>query len=175
VQEFSRDIIERAKKLDSKAIAAVFEHYYPKIYRYFVYRVRTNEDAEDQASEVFIKVVKAIKRQSGNFEAWLYRIAKNTLTDYYRRKGVRKETAIEKIILEAIPDKKVVNNDCLAQEELKKAIGRLSDDQQEVILLKFIEGYDNAEIAEITGKTIGAVKALQFRALGSLRGLMKEG
>ena len=60
-------------------------------------------------------------------------------------------------------------------DELKKNISRLSEEQQQVILLKFIEGFDNAKIAEIMGKTIGAVKALQFRALANLRELMKEG
>ena len=174
-QRISGDIIEQAKALDSKAIAALFEYYYPKIYRYFYYRLRANEDAEDLASEVFVKVVRSIRHQAGNFEAWLYMIAKNTLTDYYRRKGVRRENTMDETILEAMPDDKRPVNDPFAQEELKKNISRLSEEQQQVILLKFIEGFDNAKIAEIMGKTIGAVKALQFRALANLRELMKEG
>lgn len=175
INEFSQDIIERAKSFDPKAIAEIFEHYYPKIYRYFYYRVEPKENAEDLTSEVFVKVVKSIKHQTGNFEAWLYMIAKNTLTDYYRRRAVRKECAIDGEILEAIPQEKAVGNNSLNQEELKNAVGKLTEEQQQVIILKFIEDYDNAKIAEIMKKSIGAVKALQFRALVVLRDILKEG
>ena len=174
LRAFSEDIIERARSLDSKAVAAVFEYYYPKIYRYFYYRCESKEEAEDLASEVFVKVVKAIKHQSGNFEAWLYTIAKNTLTDYYRRKVVRKENSVDEEILEAMPDEKAVNAP-LDQEELKATIGKLTEEQQQVITLRFIEGYDTAKIAEIMKKNVGAIKALQFRALVSLKGIFKEG
>ena len=173
--ELSQDIVEQAKVLDSKAIAALFEYYYPKIYRYFYYRVKTNEDAEDLASEVFVKMVKSIKRQTGNFAAWLYMIAKNTLVDYYRREGVKRENTVDNTILETVPDDKKAVDDLFVQDELKNNISRLSEEQQQVILLKFIEGFNNVKIAEIMGKTIGAVKSLQFRALANLRELMKEG
>ena len=175
LREFPEDIIEKARSLDSKAVSAVFEHYYPKIYRYCYYRCESREQAEDLASEVFVKVVKSIKHQSGNFEAWLYTIAKNTLTDYYRRKSVRKENSVDEEILEAMPDEKAVDNAPLIQEELKVAINKLTDEQQQVITLKFIEGYDTAKIAEIMKKSVGAIKALQFRALISLKGILKEG
>ena len=106
INEFSQDIVEQAKSLDSNAIAVVFEYYYPKLYRYFYYRVRIKEDAEDLASEVFVKMVKSIKRQTGNFAAWLYMIAKNTLVDYYRREGVKIENTVDNTILETVPDDK---------------------------------------------------------------------
>ncbi len=173
-QGLSQDIVDKAKKLDQKAITEVFEYYYPKMYRFFCYRARTNADAEDLSSEVFEKVVKSIKRQHGNFEAWLYRIAKNALTDYYRRKAVRKEDAVDTQILEALPQEKEAPGDSFTQEELKSFIGELGEEQQQVILFKFIEGYDNEKIASIMGKSIGAVKALQFRALVALRGIVKS-
>lgn len=168
-------VIEKAKSLDSKAVAGIFEYYYPKIYRYLYYRVRTKEDAEDLANEVFVKVVKAIKRQAGNFEAWLYMIAKNTLTDYYRRKAIRREDAVGEEILEAMPGGAKTENNPFTAEELKVAINKLTDEQQQVVTLKFIEGYDNEKIAQIMGKNIGAIKALQFRALIALKEILKEG
>ncbi|MEK6646638.1 MAG: RNA polymerase sigma factor [Candidatus Firestonebacteria bacterium] len=174
-RDFPKEIIEKAKDSDSKAIAEIFEHYYTKIYRYLYYRTMTTQDAEDLASEVFVKVVKSIKRQSGNFESWLYMIAKNTLTDYYRRNSVRKEYVSDEEVLENIPDNAKINSGSLTQEELKIAINKLTNEQQEVVTLRFIEGYDNRETAQIMDKSIGAVKSLQFRALISLKEILKEG
>jgi len=173
-QGLSQDIINMARKLDHEAITEIFEYYYPKMYRFFCYRARTSADAEDLASEVFEKMVKSIGRQHGNFEAWIYRIAKNTLTDYYRRKAVRKEDGVDTEILEALPQDREVPGDTFTQDELKTFIGQLGDEQKQVILFKFIEGYDNEKIASIMGKSVGAVKALQFRALIALRGIMRD-
>ena len=93
-------VVEKARKLDSQAIANIFEYYYPKIYRYLYYRVNSKEEAEDLTSEVFVRLVKSIKYQTGNFEAWLYRIAKNLLIDYYRHKAVRKDFPLNEEISE---------------------------------------------------------------------------
>ncbi len=166
--------IEKAKDSDAGAIAEIFEHYYAKIYRGLYYRVRTAQDAEDLTSEVFMKVVRSIQRQSGNFEAWLHMIAKNTLTDYYRRKASRKEYSADEKELEAVPDNTQRAGSCFTQEELKTAINKLTGEQQEVIVLRFIEGHDNEETARITGKSVGAVKALQFRGLAALKEILKE-
>lgn len=173
-QEFPKGTIEKAKDSDPKAIAEIFERYYAKIYRGLYYRTRTVQDAEDLASEVFVKMVRSIRRQSGNFEAWLHMIAKNTLTDYYRRNAARKETGADERTLEALPE---AQKDApgLTGAELKTAINKLTGEQQEVIVLRFIEGHDTEATARITGKTIGAVKALQFRGLAALKEIFKEG
>lgn len=161
--------------MDPKAVAAVFEHYYPAIYRYLFYRVRTAQDAEDLAGEVFVRVVKSLGRQSGNFEAWLYAIARNALTDHYRRKAVRKENSMPEEALESLPAGAGAGGSPFTPEELKVAIAELTEEQRQVVTLRFLEGYDNERTARITGKTVGAVKALQFRALLALKEILRKG
>jgi len=175
MREFPKGTIEKAKDSDPGAIAEIFEHYYAKIYRGLYFRARTAQDAEDLAGEVFAKVVRSIRNQSGNFEAWLHMITRNTLTDYYRRNAARKETAVEEQTLEAVPEQAPKDAPCLTSEELKAAIGKLTGEQQEVILLRFIEGHDTETTARITGRTVCAVKALQFRGLAALKETLKEG
>ncbi len=170
-----KETIERARTLDPKAITEIFEHYYAKIYRFLYYRARTAQDAEDLASEVFVKGVKSISRQKGNFEPWLYMIARNTLTDYYRRKAGNRENALDEEIVESLAVEKKAGDEPFAMEDLKFALNKLTEEQQQVVTLKFIENYDNESIARIMGKTIGAVKALQFRALAALKDILKEG
>lgn len=174
-REFPKGTIEKAEDSDPEAIAEIFEHYYAKIYRGLYYRTRTIQDAEDLAGEVFVKVLRSIRQQSGNFEAWLHTIAKNTLTDHYRRNAARKETGADERALENLPEKAQKDAPGLTTEELKAAISKLTGEQQEVVILRFIEGYDTETMARITGKTIGAVKAAQFRGLAALKEIFKEG
>lgn len=77
------EILKKARKLDEEALGVLTREYYPRIFRFFYYRTKTKEDAEDLTSEVFVKVVGAIRKQKGNFEAWLFKIARNLLIDYY--------------------------------------------------------------------------------------------
>lgn len=166
-------VIEKAKTFDSEDISKIFEAYYPKIYRYLYYRVKTKEDAEDLTSEVFVRLVKAIRYQSGNFEAWIYRVAHNLLVDYYRRKAIRKDSPLNDEVLETVTSQDK-DEPILTESELRQAMEVLTEERKEVIILKFIEGYDNERISQITGKSVGAIKALQFRALVALRGFFKK-
>jgi len=177
-RKYDKDVIEelvgRAKKYDSEALSKLAEHFYPKIYRYVAYKVQNREDVEDITSEVFVRMVKSLKNQKGSFPSWLYRIASNLIIDYYRKNARKKEVPF---IEEIEEHSKVATNETdaiLLKDSLDKAIGKLTDDQRQVILLKFIEGYTNEEIADIMGKTVGAVKALQFRALNNLKDIIEK-
>lgn len=167
------DILKKARQLDETSLAVLTKEYYPNIFRYFYYRVKTIEDAEDLTSDVFVRIVGSIKGQKGNFVAWLFRIARNLLIDYYRRRGSSKEVSLEDI-------KNTLSNSCkhtrevFDPEEIKKTFEFLTDDQKKVTTLKFIEGYTNEEISQIMNKSIGAIKLLQFRALSSLRDIFKR-
>lgn len=164
-----KKIIEDAKKDNDDALARLSEYGYARIYTYIYYRVNHREDAEDLTSEVVLKVIKALKNQKGNFNAWIYKIASNAVIDFYRRRGVRSEVSISEMPGE-IPDKSVsFSKQILTQEKLRHGLDRLTEEQSRVIILKFIEGYSNSEIAKIMGKSVGAVKVLQFRALRALR------
>jgi RNA polymerase sigma-70 factor (ECF subfamily) len=174
-----RDAIEElviaARGLDPHSIAALCEHFYPEIYRYVLRRVRIREDAEDLTGEVFVRAVRTISNQTGFFPAWLFRIATNLVTDFYRRRGARQEESMTQEAAASVPDPRAEAENALVRDELERAAARLTPEQQDVIRLKFNEGYDTSEIAQILGKSVGAVRALQCRALKALRSHLSEG
>ena len=161
------EIIEKARECDDKALSALYRHYYSKVLKFMHYRAGS-EKAEDLTSEVFLKVLRSIDRQTGNFEAWLYKIARNVIIDKARYAGSRPEVPMEEHIMENISEKngvhKKINNDM----DIQYALSKVNDDHREFLILKFIQGLDNKKISEITGKSIGALRALQFRALKSI-------
>ena len=167
------EVLEKAKRLEESALSTLVKKSYPFIFRYFYYRSVTREDAEDLTSEVFVRVVNSIKSQKGYFPAWLISIARNLLTDYYRKRGKSRETSlgeIEEPFSNSIENKR----DVLQSKRIEKMLNLLTDEQKEVIILKFIEGNTNEEIAKIMNKSVGAIKGLQFRALSALRVILKK-
>jgi RNA polymerase sigma-70 factor (ECF subfamily) len=167
-------LVEEAKKQNYEALSKLSTYYYPKIYRHMLYKVNNREDAEDLASEVFVRMVKSLQKQKGSFNAWLYKIANNLAIDYYRKKSRKKEVSLVEEFEDHAPVQSDETEKILEREDLDKAISTLPDDQRQTILLKFMEGYSNKEIANILGKTVGAVKALQFRALNNLKAALQE-
>lgn len=164
------DIIRLSKKGDKDRKEKLFGYIYPKIYRFIYYRTNNKAEAEDLTGDVILKIAKALPRQKGNFNSWIYKIARNTLIDFYRKSSVRKSKVSVQEMHEELPNgREDFTEQILNQESLKEAIRFLTDRQKEVIMLKFIEGYKNKEVAEIVGITEGAVKLLQFRALRKMR------
>jgi RNA polymerase sigma-70 factor (ECF subfamily) len=162
-------IIDNAKKDDTDSLTKLCQYVYARIYSYIFYRVKHREDAEDLTSEVILKMVKALKGQKGNFHAWIYKIATNTIIDFYRRRTTHSEVSLSELPTE-IPDKSAAfSEQVLTQEKLRKALKHITDEQKHVVLLRFIEGYNNEEISKIMGKSVGAIKVLQFRALKSMK------
>jgi RNA polymerase sigma-70 factor, ECF subfamily len=168
-----QEVLQKARQLDERALATLVRECFPFVFRYLYYRSITREDAEDLTSEVFVRVVNSIKSQKGYFPAWLIRIAKNLLTDYYRKRGKSRETCLEEI-QEPFSDSDKNRKDTLHPDDIRRMLDRLTEDQKEVIVLKFIEGNSNEEIAKIMSKSTGAIKTLQFRALSALRVILKK-
>ncbi len=163
--------LERARRRDPEALAALCRHFYPKILRYMRYRT-TPTNAEDLTGDVFLRVMQHIHRQTGSFPAWLYRIAANVVTDHYRRSSLRQTESLDpEQHTAAAPGNgpKTVQ----ARMDIEAAMHCLTPEQREFIVLKFVQGLSNAEIAEITGKKLPALRALQFRALTALRAFMQ--
>ena len=167
------EVLENARRLEESALSTLVKKSYPFVFRYLYYRSVTREDAEDLTSEVFVRVVSSIKGQKGYFPAWLIRIAKNLLTDYYRKRGRSRETSLEEIE-EPFSDSNKDTKESLHSDDLRKMLDFLTDEQKEVIILRFIEGNTNEEVAKIMNKSVGAIKALQFRALTALREILKK-
>ena len=166
----------RAGKGDTAAFGALYDRYVEAVYRYVYYRVRSDSDAEDLVSDVFMRALRAIPRYEPRqaFLAWLYRIARNAVIDRARR--ARVQVSFEDALAHPGVDQ-IVEPDAglLAlsdKETVRAAIARLTPLQQEVIVLRFVEGYTTSEIANLVGKREGTVRGIQFRALEMLRTLI---
>ena len=172
-------LIERAMRYDHQALSGFCELYYRDVYGYIYYRVSNVQDAEDLTDDVFLKMVEGIRscraREEKSFLAWLFRIANNSVVDHHRRQAVRDHLPLDEEHLPTHSGPEAPVETKLTQERLQQAIPKLTGDQQQVIILRFIEGLSNAETAQILGKSEGAIKALQHRGLASLRRILEEG
>ncbi|MBN1954333.1 MAG: sigma-70 family RNA polymerase sigma factor [Anaerolineae bacterium] len=171
------ELIRQAKKGRPAAFAEIYDRHQPAIYRYIFYRVGDVEIAEDLTAEVFVRLVEKI----GHFTyrgrpllAWLYTIARNLITDHYRRAG---RTATMPEDEQLVCEKKLPEEyaqRALTRQWLAAAIANLTPDQRDVILMKFVADLDNATVARVLHKSVGAVKALQHRALTTLRRILEQ-
>ncbi|MBE0431864.1 RNA polymerase sigma factor [candidate division WOR-3 bacterium] len=163
------DLVRRGKEDDEAALERLSIYVYSHVYAFMYYRVAQPEDTDDLTSEVVLKVIKGLKQQRGNFNAWMYRIARNRLIDFYRRRAMRSEISLNDIPRKELTKSEDFSKQIMTREKLRQGMEQLTEDQRQVIILKFIEGYANNEVAEILGRSVGAVKVLQFRALRALR------
>lgn len=168
-------LVARAIEGESSAFGELYDYYQPKIYRFVFIRVGHREDAEDLTHQVFTSAWESICRYEPRgipFSSWLYRIARNRITDYYRTK---KATYSFEEVVDALPP--VLMNDIedgvdqrLALEKVTRAIRSLKNEYyQDVIVMRFVEDFSIKEIASALGKSEGAVKLLEHRALRALR------
>lgn len=161
-------LLAKARGHDAQALSALCERFYPKLLKYLHYRVGP-EAAEDLAGEVVLKVMRSIAGQTGSFEPWLYRVAKNVLVDRARRAQARPELPLDDEMLDTMSSPESVSDSVARQLDIEHGLAQLTEDQRELLTLKFIQGLSNAEIGEVTGRNADAVRALQFRALTALR------
>ncbi len=164
--------LQRARDLDRKTLAAIYDDYQPLVYGFIYRRTGDIEVARDLTAEVFRRFLQALQQRNGptdSLRAWFYRVAHNIVVDHYRRQQFRDHLPLNEGILGAgeSPDQAAERQ--LLAEQVRAALTQLTTDQQQVINLKFLEGLTNKEVAEILGKPIGAVKSLQHRALAALQ------
>jgi len=171
-----RELIRRAKEYDSSAFAEIYERHYQGIYNYLYYRVGDARLAEDLASEVFLKALEAIRSftfRGIRLSSWLYRIAKNLVTDYYRLQPSQEDVLLKEGLIAAEGSPGEALEEGITQRRLWRALQGLTEEQRQVIILKFIDGLSNTEVAQIMGKSEGAIKSLQHRALAALGRLLE--
>ena len=170
-------LLHRAKSLDQDALAQVHNQYYDAIYRYMAYRVNDLQTAEDLTSEVFIRFLHAIQQKNApqkTIKGWLFGTASLILKEHYRKKKLSKLTELD----ENQPGEWVEPTEKLEGQEskaiLRQAITNLTDDQQQVLALRF--GYDMPirEVAETMNKSEASVKMLQVRAIAALSRMMPD-
>lgn len=171
-------LIERAIRGDANAFGELYSQHLDAIYRYIFFRTGDQQEAEDLTENVFLKAWEALPgyKDYGNpFSSWLYRIAHNVVVDHHRRiKPVLGNSDID--LLESHQDTKADTLGLVLEaeqvEELGKAIIQLTLEQQQVIILRFIEGLSHAEISAIIGKNEGTCRMIQHRGLSTLQKLL---
>ena len=168
-----RALVDSAQQGERDALEELYLIHFDRIYSYLHVTVGNRHDAEDLTTQTFLKMLEAIGRfrwRSAPFSAWLFRIAHNLAMDHFR---ASKRWQLEEEVPEPEPDEatsaEAIAFDSIDRKSMLELIDDLSNEQQQVLTLKFVFGFSNGEAATILGKTEGAVKSLQHRALTSLQ------
>ena len=164
-------LVTRAVQRDSEAFGQLYEQSLQRIYRYVFYRVNSVSEAEDLTEQVFLKAWEAIDRYEQRgvpFLAWLYRLAHNLVVDHYRAQRQLVPLDDVRETEESSEDIEASVEAQLDAEELRLALRCLSPEHQQLITLRFVEGLSHAEVAQIVGKSEGATRVVQYRALQAL-------
>ncbi|MDE3074684.1 MAG: sigma-70 family RNA polymerase sigma factor, partial [Chloroflexota bacterium] len=171
------DLVERASKGSGDAFGQLYQIYIDRIYNYIFYKTGHSVDAEDLTEQVFIKAWEAIGRfrpEGKPFAAWLFKVARNVVIDHYRTRKSNADLSEVVAVVADEGDPEDAAQRRATRQVLMSAIRRLTDEQQQVILLKFIDGMDNTEISATMGKKEGAIRALQYRALLALQRILQD-
>jgi RNA polymerase sigma-70 factor (ECF subfamily) len=168
-----RALVDRAQKGDREALEELYLIHFDRIYSYLHVSVGNRHDAEDLTTQTFLRMLESIGKfrwQSAPFSAWLFRIAHNLAMDHFR---AARRWQPEEEVPEPEPDESTSAEagalEAIGRKSMLELIEELSPEQQQVLTLKFVFNFANADVATILGKTEGAIKSLQHRALASLQ------
>jgi RNA polymerase sigma-70 factor, ECF subfamily len=167
-------MVRDARAGDTDALGQLYDTYRDRVARFATGRLGDAEKAEDVTSETFEAVLRNLGayRPGTDFEAWLFTIAHRRVTDVFRRRSRRREVALDETVQAAVggPEEAVLAAERRA--EVAGAFGRLRADQQEVLALRVLAGLSATQAGEVLGRSEGAVRVAQHRALRSLREAM---
>lgn len=167
----------RSSKNKEAELAALYESYYDRIARYAFVRLGNQADAEDLASEVFLRALESLDsyRERGvPMQAWLFRIAHNLIVDHFRKSAKQKTISIDTVSVKAETDPEEQAIAGLEVARIIKALGRLTESQRKVIELRFFGELTSEEAGHVLNKRAGAVRELQSAAIKALRNLLDE-
>ncbi len=159
-----------------EAFSALYDHFADNIYRYVYYKVKSSE-SEDLTEIIFIKAWENRKKYDpakSSFSSWLYTIARNTVIDHYRVYKSVDELSIDLTDHDDAKNPKLNTESILNAEKIREAISKISESYQEILLLRFIEDLEYAEIAKIIGKSEGSIRVMQFRAMKELKQVLQK-
>ena len=173
-------LIKAAQRGDQQAFATLYRSHVDRIYRYVLYRVDNNAVAEDLTADVFIRALEGLAHYEcgpSPWIAWLYSIANARVIDYYRRNGrMGQQEVLEDSTASVDVDLDEQLMTTFSQGLIQEAIRQLNSEQQQLIIYRFIEGYSLEKTAALLGKTIGAIKTMQHRALAAMtKSIRKRG
>ena len=171
-------VVEAAKRGETDALTSLYEHFFPKVYRYVHARLNNTEDAEDVTEEIFLRVIDNLGGFTWRglpFGAWVFRIARNEVVSHVRCQKSRGATAeLTEFIPDYAPDHTLVVETEMAVQVVRTAIERLPEAQRQVVMLRFLSGLSVAETAQTLGKTENNVKVLQHKAIAKLQTLVER-
>ena len=171
--ENSPDPIALAQQGDVEAIGVLYDQHHEALFRYIWSRTGDRDLAEDLTSDVFMRMLSALpnyRSSTAPFRAWLYRIARNLLVDYYRKKGGRISVSLNHSVTLGDDDNPIsIVEHKLTLERAHHALAKLDETQREVVALRFLGGLSLQEVATVLEKSENAIKALQHRGLTALR------
>lgn len=175
-------LVERAQAGDAEAFGELYDRYVDQVYRYIAYRVGSTQLAEDLTSETFLRALRRISSftwQGRDVGAWFVTISRNLIADHYKSGRYRLELTTDDVSESSSaptisgPEAEVL--EAMQNKVLLEAIKKLNAEQQECVVLRFLQSLSVAETAQIMGKNEGAIKALQYRAIRTLGRLLPEG
>ena len=167
-----QNLLRRAKSFDIDALGLIYDTYSPALYRYAFRLLGDKNLAEDCVADTFSRFLKALQSRQGpdNFmKAYLFRIAHNWVTDHYRRQAPAMVELDESLPGSDSEKPELQMDDRFEKQQVRLALRTLTPDQRQVLILKYFEGWQNDEVAAALQRPVGAVKALQHRALETLR------
>ena len=170
-------LIARAQKGDEDALSVIYHRYRLDIYRYLYYRVGHLQVAEDLTSEVFERMIRAIKKSSfrnTSLGAWLFQIARNLAIDYYRKMNVRDHVPLDETLMAHDTDIDLTLEHQMVSDDLVQALKKVNDAQRDVIILRFAVNMPIAQVAQTLHRSEDSVKGLQRRGLMTIRNILSE-
>lgn len=166
-------LVRGAQSHDPLAFDRLYDCFADPLYRYFYYRSNDQHVAEELVSETLLRMVEALpafrfpeRGQARAFSGWIFRIAYTRLVDHYRQQK-RQWVELDETIASPFSADELVDR-ALEHEELRAAVQQLTPEQQQVVLLRFVERLSSEDVAAVTGQTVGAVKSMQHRALNAI-------
>lgn len=172
-----KQLLKNARAFDQQTLSEIYDQYSPKLYRYAIRLLGDESLAEDCVGETFSRFLNALQQGGGpkeHLQAYLFRIAHNWITDQYRQQAPIPLEQDDPIESNGQLDPQAIADDIFLRDRIRTALREITPEQRQVVILKFIEGWSNVEVAKAVGRPVGAVKSLQHRGLAALRRLLVD-
>jgi len=170
-------LLARARCFDHDALGQIHDEYYAPIFRYALYRTDDREAAEDVASQVFVRLLEGLRAGTGpttTLSGWLFGVAAHVVNDHFRHVYRTPQVELDHTLADAEDTPSALALAAMERKELHQAIATLTEEQQHVIALRFGQDMPIQQVARMMGKTEGAIKQLQARAVAALARQMKQ-